>query len=237
MSLGAIAAEVARDWGVAIGAVFPSSPWSYVAEAGDDAVIKVRAAEDWESDQDTDALLRWSGDGAVRVLRHDVERRAVLLERARPGHDLASAPWEESLAAAADVARRLWVPAGSPFRSVHDFVPRWLDEVEAPGGVRDAYANLGRRADTLVHGDLHHHNLLRHGDRWLAIDSKAMRGEPEFDVAPLMWNPVGSAPSRGRVADCVRVFADLGLDPRRILAWARVRAAYLGHHDVVALLR
>jgi streptomycin 6-kinase len=57
-------------------------------------------------------------------------------------------------------------------------------------------------------GDLHHHNILRDGERWLVIDSEAMRCEPEFDVAPLMWNPIGSIPSDATIQACFDVVAE-----------------------------
>ena len=83
--LALIAAEVAAEWGVELGPPFALSRYSYVAPAGDDAVLKVTPPEDDESDEEADALALWDGDGAVRLLRRDRERRALLIERARPG--------------------------------------------------------------------------------------------------------------------------------------------------------
>lgn len=234
--LEAIAREVAADWGLPLGTHFASSPWSYVVAAGERFVLKVRDASDIESDHDVDALLRWDGRGAIRVVRHDRERRAMLLERASPGDDLASLPSAEAIDIAIAVARQLWIPAGAPFRSVHEFVPTWLADVNASDHVRRLYAELGRREDTLVHGDLHHHNLVSDGERWLAIDSKAMLCEPAFDVVPLLWNPIGSVPSERSIAECFERFVASGLDRERVMAWAVIRATYLGQPEVVTLL-
>ncbi len=98
------AAEVAVDWGVTLGPPFPLSRFSYVAPAGPDAVLKVTLPGDDESEHEADALELWAGDGAVRLLRSDRERRALLLERAFPGSDLAALP--ESDATAVAVAGR-----------------------------------------------------------------------------------------------------------------------------------
>ena len=73
------------EWGLELGPPFALSRYSYVAPAGDDAVLKVTPPEDDESDEEADALALWDGDGAVRLLRRDRDRRALLLERARPG--------------------------------------------------------------------------------------------------------------------------------------------------------
>ena len=48
-------------------------------------MLKVRPASDDESEHEAEALELWAGDGAVRLLRRDDRRRALLLERALPG--------------------------------------------------------------------------------------------------------------------------------------------------------
>jgi streptomycin 6-kinase len=234
--LGEIARSVAADWGVRLGPPFSSSPWTYVAPAGDNAVLKVRAASDWESDHEPQALLGWAGRGAVRLLRHDQERRAVLMDRAQPGDELSTVP-ARGIEIAAAVAQLLWLPADTGFPSVHDFIPAWLNDVNAAPDVRTLYGALIRPARTLVHGDLHHHNILRDGDRWVAIDPKPMYGEPEFDIATLMWNPVGHVATPSSVEHCLEVFASAGLDRWRMRAWAIVRATYLGCSDALPAIR
>jgi streptomycin 6-kinase len=225
--LAGIARSVAADWGVRLGSPFTSSPGTYVAPAGDSAVLKVRAASDWESDHEPQALLGWAGRGAVRLLRHDRTRRAVLVERAQPGEDLSTVPATRAIEIAATVAQLLWLPAERDFPSIHSFIPAWLDEVAADAEVRTLYDKLTRPPTTLVHGDLHHHNILRHGDSWVAIDPKPMAGEPEFDIAPLLWNPIGHVPTQSSVEHCLDVFSSAGLDRWRMHAWAIVRATYL----------
>ena len=108
------------------------SSYSYVAPAGDDAVLKVTPADDDEADEEADALELWDGDGAVRLLRRDRGRRALLLERARPGDDISGLPEDEATAIAVAVGTRLWRPAAEPFRWIGDHVPRWLDQAEPP---------------------------------------------------------------------------------------------------------
>src|SRR6195256_6290675 len=44
-----------------------------------------------EAEQEADALERWDGDGAVRLLARDDERHAMLLERCEPGSFLSTA--------------------------------------------------------------------------------------------------------------------------------------------------
>jgi streptomycin 6-kinase len=225
------AREIAAEWGVELGEQFALSRYSFVAAAGDSAVLKVTPAEDDESDEEADALALWAGEGAVRLLRRDRDRRAMLVERARPGDDASTLPEDEATSIAVEVGLKLWRPAGAPFRSVHDHVPRWLgnarDHPLAPLAT-ELYAELERRDDTLVHGDFHHHNLLRDGGRWLAIDAKAMLGEPEYDVPSFLWNPLPYRMTRELTDRRIAAFAAAGLDDRRIREWTVIRGAYLG---------
>jgi streptomycin 6-kinase len=89
------------------------------------------------------------------------------------------------------------------------------------------------RGDTLVHGDLHHHNILNAGTRYVAIDPKPMLGEPEFDVPPFLWNPMGSQMTREETERRLTAFSEAGLDERRMRAWALIRGAYLTVGDWV----
>jgi streptomycin 6-kinase len=229
--LARIAREVAAEWKVELGEPFALARYSYVAAAGNDAVLKVTPPEDDESDEEGEALELWDGEGAVRLLRVDRERRVLLVERARPGDDIAELPEDEATAVAVEVGLRLWRPARQPFRWIGDHVPRWLDnagEHELAPLARELYASLDVGRDVLVHGDFHHHNVLRSERGPVAIDPKPMLGEPEYDVPSFLWNPI---PYRMRLDLTERrlaAFATAGLDDGRMRRWAVIRGAYLG---------
>jgi len=231
-----IAQEVAAEWGVELEPPFALARYSYVAAAGDEAVLKVTPPEDDEADEEGDALALWAGAGAVRLLRRDPERRALLIERARPGTDLSELPEEEATATAVEIGRLLWRPAGEPFRWIGDHVPRWLDNAQHEGGpgteliplARGLYESLDVGGSTIVHGDFHHHNLLDSGGRYVAIDPKPMRGEPEYDVPSFLWNPLSYRMTHDVTERRLAAFAEAGLDEGRMRAWAIIRGAYSG---------
>jgi streptomycin 6-kinase len=236
-----LAREVASEWDLTLGAPFALSNYSYVAPAGVGAVLKIRSPEDDESLHEQDALAYWAGDGAVRLLRADGERRALLLERACPGTDLSTLEEVAASAIAAEVAGRLWRPAALPFRWIGDHVPGWLMSA-APGshaGRRllaravEIYDRLEISGRMLVHGDLHHHNIVDAGGRYVAIDPKPMLGEAEFDVPPFLWNPAGSTMTLESTERRLDAFAAIGLDQERMRAWALIRGAYLTVGDWV----
>ena len=240
-ALAAVAREVAAEWQVELGEPFALARYSYVAAAGDDAVLKVTPPEDDEADEEADALELWAGDGAVRLLRRDRARRALLLERGRPGDDIAGLPEAEATATAVAVGLRLWRPAAEPFRWIGDHVPRWLDNAEGHELVplaRELYASLDAGREVLVHGDFHHHNILASARGQLAIDPKPMVGEPEYDVPSFLWNPLRYRMRLDVTQRRLGAFAAAGLDEARMRMWAVIRGAYLGaDENEIAVLR
>jgi streptomycin 6-kinase len=226
----AIALEAARQWGLELGEPFAYSHVSYVAPAGD-AVCKVAWGGDTESLHEGDALELWNGEGAVRLLRRS--GRALLEERVVPGSDLSTLPDVEATAIAVDLASRLWRRAGSPFRPVVPEVQRWLDNADRDGNelvplARNLLGDLDPLPLWLVHGDFHHHNILRRGDQFVAIDPKPYLADREFDVPTFLWNPRGNQMEDRQLTERrIAAFVAAGLDDVRIRAWTVIRGAYL----------
>ena len=237
----ATAWDAARGWGLQLGEPFACSHCSYVAPAGD-AVLKVAWEGDDESLHEGDALALWDGDGAVGLLRRS--GRALLEGRAVPGDDLASVPEDEATAIAVDVATRLWRRAGPPFRPVAPEVSRWLDRAEDEGSdlvrlARELLASLDPQPHWLVHGDFHHHNVLRHGERFVAIDPKPYLADREYDLPSFLWNPSDNRMGdREQTERRIAAFVMAGLDDFRIRAWTVIRGAYLrpGYADAIRAL-
>ncbi len=139
--LRTIASEVAADWGLMVGEPFERARYSFVAPAGEH-VIKIVPPEDTQSDHEADALEVWNGMGAVRLLRHDRARRAMLIERARPGTDASSLPDEDAIRIAVQVGRLLWREPGAQFASAYDNTRAGLDRSGAPSTATSALREL-----------------------------------------------------------------------------------------------
>jgi len=226
------AEAVSTKWGLELGAPFALSNVSFVARIGEECVLKVPWGGDDESLHEGDALELWDGDGAVRLLRRS--GLALLEERAIPGDDMGHLLDEEATNIAVDLALRLWRPAQAPFRPVQFEVLRWLDQAEREGSplvslARELFEGIGGgSADWVVHGDFHHHNILRSGERFVAIDPKPYLADREYDVPSFLWNPLDN-----RLTDAtqterrIRSFVAAGLDEFRIRAWTVIRGSYL----------
>ena len=185
----------------------------------------------------------FDGHGVVRVL--DRFDGAVLLERLQPGDSLVSMAVngddEQATGILADVVGRM--SSRAPTR-LAPTVQAWArgfegyaagNDAQIPKPLVDAaqhvYAQLCASQTTprLLHGDLHHYNVLLDTERgWLAIDPKGVVGELEYELGaalrnPYEWPELFTAPARiERRVD--RFERKLHLDAGRILAWAFAQA-------------
>ncbi len=86
----------------------------------------------------------------------------------------------------------------------------------------------GYSSHLLLHGDLHHWNVLSaQREPWLAIDPKGVVGEPAYETAAWLRNPVGMLLNRDRPGEVlerrVSILSDeLGFDRERIRKWGAV---------------
>jgi len=225
-----VAQQAAQHWGLELDPPFAMANVSYVAPAGT-SVVKVSWEGDDESLHEPEALALWDGDGAVKLL--DRHGRAILEQRATPGTDLATLPEREATAIGVELASRLWRPACSPFRPVVPAVREWIARAERDGSelapmARELLTDLDGSADSVVHGDFHHHNILLDGDRYVAVDPKPYAADREYDVPSFLWNPMtNELDDADLLEDRIAAFVAAGLNESRIRAWTVVRGCYL----------
>jgi streptomycin 6-kinase len=190
-----------------------------------------------ESEHEADALALWDGDGAARLLAHDREEHALLIERCVPGTPLSEAGQDVALDVLVDLLPRLWKPAGLPFRQLAEdaawwaeYLPRqdWTMAPEVLAAAREALGELPstQGEPVLLNQDLHAENVLAaQRERWLVIDPKPLVGEREFGVAPIVRSfELGH--SKRDVLYCFdRLTSDLGLDRERARGWTIAQTA------------
>jgi streptomycin 6-kinase len=213
-------------------------------EDGKRGALKVSWVDD-ETRLESVALRTWSGHGAVTVLRTDEVSGAMLLERLDERRVLLDVPIQEALDTAAALLRELRVPAPAGFRSVGDIAARWGTEFfedwrrlgkpcpeKLISSAVDVCAELAVLASepSLLHGDFHYANILGRGkDSWAAIDPKPLKGDPAYEVVPLLrnrWSEIrGDDETNATVRQRVERFAEMAeLEPMTVCRWCLVRS-------------
>jgi streptomycin 6-kinase len=243
--LPSIVESLALDWSLTMGATLRGGHAAFVVEAtradGTAAVLKVgvpgsRRALGFEA-----AALRLAdGDGCAQLLRDDLDRDALLLERLGAAmYDVVSDPATRH-DMLCDLAVQLWRPVGRDVDlptgadqaiAYADFLPRLWEETGracSPETVEDALACMERRRRAhdnrravLVHGDVHDLNALEAADgTFKLVDPDGLRAEPAYDLGTIVrCNPDSGDDLRARAE---RLAARTGVEASAIWEWGTI---------------
>ncbi len=225
----------------------PGSRLLPVRQRDEPAMLKVAV----EAEEKFGGVLMawWDGEGAAKVLAQAGD--AILLERAQGTRSLAEFARggrdDDATRIICATVAKLHAPRAKPLPALVPLT-EWFRELElvasAQGGILTLATGQARalladpREIGVLHGDIHHDNILDFGDRgWPAIDPKRLLGERGFDYANLFCNPDLADPAQpvatlpGRLQRRVEIVSKAAaLDRRRllqwILAWSGLSAAW-----------
>ncbi len=235
-------------WGLTLGPPTEEIKVNYIAYVemgnGEEAVLKVGVPHD-DFSAEMEALAIYEGRGINRLIDCDQALNAMLLERLHPGKMLDSVGnvREQSEIAAHILCDLHAIPPPSNHTLPH-FVD-WLqgafadarsceDSARARGYIEqiprvESMMEILMEPDEpqmLLHGDLHHWNILSDADRgWMAIDPKGVIGASCLDVGRFINNAMGfgeiAAEKREILLEAVTIFSDaLGENEERMFAGA-----------------
>jgi streptomycin 6-kinase len=241
-----IISESEKLWSLKAGSPFASLSYNYVAQArapdGKEFVIKIGIPRP-ELSREIAALQFYGGRGSVRLIDAKAEQGILLLEHIKPGQMLCEQCPDydaEATRIAASVMQRLWQPVTSDhnFKKIETWFqgldrlrdsfgggcgpfPRHLVEL-AESLVADFTQSMGE--PLLLHGDLHHHNILAATrEPWLAIDPKGVVGEATYEVGALLRNPLDllTWPDLDQIIErrVAILVESLNFNRQRVLGW------------------
>jgi streptomycin 6-kinase len=246
--LPALVKSIEAEWGVSVGRPYRDSTEAFVAEAtsfdGTPAVLKLIVPRDGDAAAHEAAVLRLAdGEGCPRLLREDVSRGALLIERlgrSLYALGLSTGRRHEILVSA---AKRIWRPAADAGLPTGAAKARWLaefiatiwEELDRPCSertVEHALASAKRRGDAhrdetavLVHGDVHQWNALEAADGFKLVDPDGLLAEAEYDLGIIMRED----PLDGDLHERARWLADrTDLDQNAIWEWGIVERVSTG---------
>ncbi|WP_373352778.1 aminoglycoside phosphotransferase family protein [Pseudoroseicyclus sp. CXY001] len=213
------------------------------------AALKLLKPAGLEELQGATALHHWQGRAAARLLAHAPD--AMLLEwldGPTLGDRVRTASDGDTFPRLADFIRHLHAPSllpknprgEAPQASGGRQPPSTPSTLPALGDLPDHFAPLLGSTDpglaparaarallarprppVVLHGDLHHDNIIETPSGWRVIDPKGLWGDPGFEHANLFRNPVGRP---GLALDPARIRALAKAltpeEPARPLAWA-----------------
>ena len=185
------------------------------------------------------ALKSFAGFGVVSVFAED--DGMLLLECAVPGDSLKTYfPEQENEAVliTCDCLNRLHqapIPNDHRFPSIEDWLLALDKDTHIPTHYLQKAINLRDEliatsaTPVLLHGDLHHDNIIKNGNAWAVIDPKGVIGEPAFEVAAFIRNPIPQLFShddvKGIIERRIAQFSErLKLPAYRIRDWCYVQA-------------
>lgn len=237
-----------KRFDVRLTAPFSNLSWNLLIEARQrdqtPAVLKLGFLKS-ELVQEMHALQAFADSGAVLVVDADENLSALLLEHVDPGTPLSAI--EDDLCATeifTDVFERLHVPiveraypAMPTMREHFAGLERYREQFSGKEGLLPSYwvergaqylneLIASTKEELLLHGDLHHDNILLQADgKWVVIDPKGITGDAHFDVIQYLLN------YRDRGGDTATVLQRrialianrIDLDPRRIAMWGVAR--------------
>jgi len=190
------------------------------------------------------ALKAYNGNGFCKLLDANPERGVLLLEYLHPGKPLTTITNNAEatkIAAGLVKAMKCSVPRFSfSFPSIQDQVKSFSRPREQFNGgtgpipeefviqAESFYKYLsGTMHDVyLLHGDLHHENILSAADNsWKAIDPKGFIGETGYELIPFLMNDLKGRDVLATVTERINIFSEqLNLDRDRIIKWAVYRS-------------
>lgn len=224
-NLDKTASKIAKKYGLSGLKTLPNLTYNYVLSGfqKDKHIILKLSLDTTALANEAKALRAFKGFGAANIIAED--KGMLILERAMPGGSLMGhfpVRDVESIQIAAKLMNGLHkarVSDKAKFPSLHD----WLKPLEQTWPINDAHLIKARKLakqllamnqrQVLLHGDLHHDNILQNGKDWLAIDPKGVMGDQAYEVAAFMRNPIPALLSAPNVKDILQ---------RRIGTFARL---------------
>jgi streptomycin 6-kinase len=254
-------AALESAWSLQAGPPYESATEAYVAPAtladGTAAVLKILLPWPGGPVNHEPTVLRLAGGhGLVRLLRHDEAHEALLLEALGPPLDQLGLPTTRRHEIMCDTLTQVWrgtrdapaiatlgLPSGADKATwLADHITELaatLDGAGTPAAIDHALACADRRRRahdfrraTLVHGDVHQWNTLRHPDGGFRfVDPDGLFAEAEYDLGILMREDPDEPddPARDDPRRRARWLADrTGLDEEAIWEWGVVERVSTG---------
>lgn len=202
--------QLAEQWGFELMQVMPELSYSFVALVkfqNKPAIIKIAPKE--QSLAKESLCLSCFQNNSPAIFHFDENINAMLMEYIYPGTPLKNVVQagqdDQATKIICEVIRELrsqHIPKRHPFKHLSELVKDLnilighLDETLLNKAIRlFQELTVDRSEDILLHGDLHHDNILSADHHWKVIDPHGYIGSPAAEVGAMIRNPYDCFPS------------------------------------------
>ncbi|EKD54656.1 MAG: hydroxyurea phosphotransferase [uncultured bacterium] len=189
-----------------------------------------------------EALEYFDGNGSIRLISYHSMYHALLLQQAVPGTTLKSLYPSQVEYVMDCYIKTMKKLHNKPLSNKNNYrhIRDWLSAIDdLSDDVCPSYL-IGKaitlknkllssiKKEIFLHGDLHHDNILKNDDQWLAIDPKGVVGESEFEIAAFDFMYINELANMSDVKNIFESRVDLlarkaHLNLQRIKDWVFVR--------------
>lgn len=245
-NLPALITSLKNHWGLSEVTPVVNMTFNYVAKAilNNEEPVVLKISYDRQSIfNEQHALTSLGPRGSIKLIDYNCKYNALLLQQAVPGITLKSLYREQPdyvMDCYVETMQRLHQHQPQLKQSPHPQVADWLTVLESPTLQQIPITMLDKAVALrnkllaspkqliFLHGDLHHDNILKHDNKWLAIDPKGVIGEPEFEIAAFDFMYIHELTTTPDVKSLLARRVELlakksGLDAQRINDWVLVR--------------
>jgi streptomycin 6-kinase len=229
--------------------------FNYVAKAitttGQPVILKI-GYDPKSIENEKQALIYFNGNGSIKLIDHAEKYHALLLQQAISGITLTSF-YPHQIDLVIDCYTSTMKKLHSkhlPSKYNYPHISEWLQAIDKltpnhhiPASLLTNVISLKNKllktiaTEVFLHGDLHHDNILKHNNEWLAIDPKGVIGETAFEIAAFDFMYLNELANDINVNNTVETRINLlakkaDLDAQRIKDWILVRLVLMAAWNI-----
>ncbi|KAB8031855.1 aminoglycoside phosphotransferase family protein [Fluviispira multicolorata] len=176
--------------------------------------------------------------GAIRVL--GVDKNLILMKKAIPGNTLKDYFLKSEVESLEIFCKVMLNLQKNNMFNLNEFphISEWLSILDKEWKIPIKYIAKAKKlrdyllessADNiLLHGDLHHENILLHNKDWFVIDPKGVIGEREYEIGAFIRNPISELSQYKNASEIIenriyKISAMTRFEKRRIAEWCFVQ--------------
>ena len=183
-----------------------------------DSVLKIGSPWCTEVTEEIHTLMDYNGHHYCKLYAADVDAGVFLIEQMNPGNTL---PRENSIPVFAELFNGLHINPVHEYPTYLDWIDEGIENISAIDGFDHLRLSINKAKAMyfeiaaeytdvkLLHGDIHHENILLGADGYKIVDPKGVVGSHVFDVSRFILNRFGDDLSSAPISEVIDFINEL----------------------------